>query len=84
MFEVRPDRRKVCACVLSHFSHVQLLAGVSCHACLQGIFRTQGLNPRLLCLLHWQVGSLPLAPPGKLGRWIGTRQSGKEELGSTG
>ena len=26
---------------------------------------TQGLNPRLLCLLHWQVGSLPLAQPGK-------------------
>ena len=25
----------------------------------------QVLNPCLLCLLHWQVGSLPLAPPGK-------------------
>ena len=25
----------------------------------------QGLNPRLLCLLHWQVVSLPLASPGK-------------------
>ena len=23
------------------------------------------MNPRLLCILHWQVGSLPLAPPGK-------------------
>ena len=32
---------------------------------LQGIFPTQGLNPHLLCLLHWQAGSLPLAPPGK-------------------
>ena len=32
---------------------------------LQGIFLIQGLNPGLLCLLHWQVGSLPLAPPGK-------------------
>ena len=30
---------------------------------LQGIFPTQELNPRLLCLLHWQVGSLPLASP---------------------
>ena len=30
--------------------------GVSCHAFLQGIFLTQGLNPYLLCLLHWQVG----------------------------
>ena len=28
-------------------------------------FPTQGLNPHLLCLPHWQVGSLPLAPPGK-------------------
>ena len=27
---------------------------------LQGIFQTQRLNPHLLCLLHWQVDSLPL------------------------
>ena len=40
--------------------------GVSCHALLQGIFLTHGLNPSFLCLLHWQAGSLPLAPPGKL------------------
>ena len=33
--------------------------------CLQGIFPTQGLNLRLLCLLYWEVGSLPLAPLGK-------------------
>ena len=26
--------------------------GVGCHALLQGIFLTQGLNPGLLCLLH--------------------------------
>ena len=32
---------------------------------LQGIFPTQGSNPHLLCLLHWQADSLPLAPPGK-------------------
>ena len=38
---------------------------VDCHFLLQGIFLTQGLNPCLLCLLHWQAGSLPLAPPGK-------------------
>ena len=36
---------------------------VGCHALLQGIFPTQGLNPSLLSLLHWQAGSLPLAPP---------------------
>ena len=31
-----------------------------CHSLLQGIFLTQGLNPGLLCLLHWQAGSLLL------------------------
>ena len=38
---------------------------VSCHALLQGIFPTQGLNSHLLRLLLGQVGSLPLAPPEK-------------------
>ena len=69
------------ACMLSHFSCVQLfvtlwtvahLAPLSmgfsrqeywwCHALLQGIFSTQGLDLHLFCLLHWQVGSLPLGP----------------------
>ena len=36
-----------------------------CHALLQGIFPTQGSNLHLLFLLHWQVDSLPLVPPGK-------------------
>ena len=31
----------------------------------RGILPTQGSNPSLLCLLHWQVGSLPLALPGR-------------------
>ena len=43
--------------------------GVGCHAppgiLLQGIFQTQGSNPCLLRLLHWQAGSLPLVPTGK-------------------
>ena len=39
--------------------------GVHCHFLLQRIFLTRGLNLHLLCLLHWQVGSLPLTPPGK-------------------
>ena len=39
--------------------------GVGWHALLQGIFLTQGSNPHLLSLLHWQGGSLPLVPPGK-------------------
>ena len=38
---------------------------VGCHAFLQGIFPTQGSNLCLLCLLHCQVGSLPLVPPEK-------------------
>ena len=36
---------------------------VGCHALLQGIFLTQELNPHLFYLLHWQLGSLPLAQP---------------------
>ena len=39
--------------------------GVGGHVLFQGIFLTQGSNPCLLCLLNWQVGSLPLVPPGK-------------------
>ena len=31
-----------------------------CHFLLQGIFPTQGLNPSILHLLHWQMDSLPL------------------------
>ena len=33
-----------------------------CHFLLR---ETQGLNPGILCLLHWQAGSIPLVPPGK-------------------
>ena len=35
--------------------------GVGSHSLLQGIFPTQGSNPSLLHLLHWQVDSLPLS-----------------------
>ena len=35
--------------------------GVGCHFLLQGIFLMQGLN---LCVLHWQVDSLPLSHHG--------------------
>ena len=51
--------------------------GVSCHVLLQGIFPTQGSNPHLLNLLHWQVGSLPLAPPGKPGTRFSSVQSSR-------
>ena len=35
------------------------------HSLLQEIFLTQGFNPHLLGLLHWQMESSPLVPPGK-------------------
>ena len=67
--------------MLSRFSHVQLCypywlfgpwyfsgknTGVGCPFLLQGILLSQGSNLRLLHLLHWQAGSLPLMPPGQL------------------
>ena len=42
--------------------------GVGCHFLLQGIFSTQGSNPRLLRLLHWHVDSLLLGHLG--GLWL--------------
>ena len=33
---------------------------VGCRTLFQQIFLTQGLNPCLLHLLHWHIGSLPL------------------------
>ena len=45
-------------CTLPGFSvHADKNTGVGYHALLQGIFQTQGSNPRLL---HWQADSLPL------------------------
>ena len=38
--------------------------GMACHALLQRIFLTWGSNTQLLHIMHWQVGSLPLAPHG--------------------
>ena len=38
--------------------------GVGSLSLLQEIFPTQGLKLQVLCLLHWPVGSLLLAPPG--------------------
>ena len=37
--------------------------GVGCHALIQGIFPSQGLNLSLSCI--GSQGSLPLMPPGK-------------------
>ena len=36
----------------------------NCHALLQGIFPTQGLNPHLLCLLHCRQILYPLSHLG--------------------
>ena len=47
--------------------------GVGCCALLQRIFPTQESNLRLTCLLLWQVGCLPLVPPGKHPRWVGNK-----------
>ena len=38
--------------------------GAGCRFLLLEIFPTQGSNPRLLHLLHWQVDSLPLCHLG--------------------
>ena len=38
--------------------------GVGSHSLLQGIFPTQGSNPRLLWLLRWQVDSSPVSHQG--------------------
>ena len=40
-------------------------SALGCHALLQRIFLTQGLNPHFLCRLYWQTCYLPLESPGK-------------------
>ena len=52
--------------LLWHGDSPGMNTGVGCHALLQSILWTQGLNPGLLHLLYQQAGPLPLAPPGKL------------------
>ena len=41
---------------------------MGCCFLLQGIFLTQGSNPRILHLLHWQADSLPLSHLGSPGQ----------------
>ena len=45
---------------------LQARKGRGCHALLQGIFSTQGSNPRHLSLLHWLV--LPESRPTAVSR----------------
>ena len=56
--DCRPPGRLLCP-----WDFAGMNIGVDCHSLLQGIFQTQGSNPHLLRLLHWQVDFLPLAPP---------------------
>ena len=71
----------ICTCMLSCFSHVRLCCTMDCGlpgSSVQGILQARilewiampsssdpGIEPRLLHLLQWQEGSLPLVPPGK-------------------
>ena len=48
--------------------------GMGWHFLLQGIFPTQGSNPQFLCLLHWQVDSLPMCHPWHMISYIKNRR----------
>ena len=54
---------------------------MGCHFLLQGIFLTQGSNPHLLLLVHWQVDYLPLC---HLGSPILAKQGVENERSETG
>ena len=49
------------------FSRQGYWSGLPCPP--PGALPDPGIEPHLLCLLNWQAGSLPLAPPGKPWRW---------------
>ena len=50
------------------------------HLLFQGIFPTQGLNLRFLCLLNWQADSLPLSHLGNPGKESGEKAGGSKVL----
>ena len=52
--------------LLSPWDSLDKNTGVGCHFLRQGIFPTQGSNPHLLSLLHWQADSLPTKLPSGL------------------
>ena len=60
----------------------RILESVGCHFLLQGIFLAQGLNPSLLHLLHWHVGSLPLSHLGSPLYYVKTQQKDSHLWGS--
>ena len=51
-----------------------------------GVLPTQELNPRLLCLLHWQTDSLPLEPPGapQVGIYLSMQETQETRVPSPG
>ena len=51
------------------FSGQEYWSGLPYHP--SGDLADPGIDPGLLCLLHWQAGSLPLASSGKL--WMSTQ-----------
>ena len=67
------------------FSRQEYWSG--CHFLLQGIFSIQGSKLRLLCLLHWQVDSLPLrhqrSPAGLLLGLVSSTQINSRQLWRT-
>ena len=74
-----PIHTHTCECVQSHYSHVQLFAIQRTHqaplslglsrqeywSVLPGPPPGDLVKSAISCFLHWEVGSLPLAPPGK-------------------
>ena len=60
----------------------RILESVGCHFLLQGIFLAQGLNPSLLHLLRWHVGSLPLSHLGSPLYYVKTQQKDSHLWGS--
>ena len=52
-------------CFVHGILQTRTLEGMCFHALLQGIFLAQESNLHLFCFLHWRMGYLPLAPPGK-------------------
>ena len=58
--------------------------GVDCHGFLQGIFPTQGSNPHLLCLLHWQVDFFTLSQSYTKGPWEARRTCTNEGISNRG
>ena len=57
--------------------------GVGCQALLQEIFLTQGLNPCLLCFLHWrgpQGSSVPGISQARILEWVAISFSREDSL----